>query len=200
MLRLSSPSSQQVVHRVISDATPQAEMSDDALLRALCGGAESAVEVLYLRHRTSAMALARASGCTGVHAEDVTSEAFTRILHALRHGSGPSDNFCGYLATVVRRLSRTHLQRCRREVLVDDWSPLDHGHTDGVTEHLADSEVFVALMTLPPPWREVLWKIEVLGEPLALLARDQGRTPNAMAALAYRARRGLRAVMTEPAA
>jgi hypothetical protein len=50
-----------------------------------------------------------------------------------------------------------------------------------------------AFTSLPERWRKVLWKMEVEGQRPAAVATNFGLSPNATAALARRARQGLRA-------
>ena len=57
-------------------------------------------------------------------------------------------------------------------------------------EHALISRAFTSL---PERWRTVLWQVEVEGERPAAVAPSFGLSPNAMAALARRAREGLRA-------
>lgn len=54
------------------------------------------------------------------------------------------------------------------------------------------AEVLSALSSLPESWRRVLWSLEVEGHTPREVAAVLGLAPNAVSALAYRARSGLR--------
>jgi RNA polymerase sigma factor (sigma-70 family) len=127
-------------------------------------------------------------------AEDLTAEAFFRVLQAIRRGSGPVDNVRGYLLIVARRVAWEWSVR-RRDVPVSDEelthrAPSDPDTTGQVSER---SLIRRAFTSLPERWRRVLWKMEVEGERPAAVATNFGLSPNATAALARRARQGLRA-------
>jgi RNA polymerase sigma factor (sigma-70 family) len=105
--------------------------SDEALIERARRDDLEAYGLLFERHRASATALARKlSGGSAGEADDTVSEAFERVLGALRRGSGPRDSFRPYLLTAVRR---TAYDRTRRESRVgatdQDWI-LDEGFED----------------------------------------------------------------------
>jgi RNA polymerase sigma factor (sigma-70 family) len=127
-------------------------------------------------------------------AEELSAEAFLRVLRALRGQRGPTDAFGGYVAATIRNLYFDQQRRdrdARVRVVHNDLVARDDAAEalDGVEER---AMVLAALATLPERWRTVLWLVEVEERPLFELADELGMTPNAVAALAYRARRGLR--------
>ena len=168
--------------------------SDAALIDRARSGDLEAYGQLFERHSGSARALARQLNGSGGEADDAVSEAFERVLGAIRRGTGPRDSFRPYLLTTVRR---TTYDRSRREQrtgpTADEWV-LDRGVEDpdpslAAFERKAMARAFESL---PERWQTVLWHTEVEETPPDDLAVILGVRPNALAALAYRAREGLR--------
>ncbi len=127
-------------------------------------------------------------------AEDLTAEAFFRVLQAIRRGSGPVDNVRGYLLIVARRVAWEWSLR-RKDVPVSDEELTHRAPSDPDTSGQFTERNLIrrAFTSLPERWRKVLWKMEVEGERPAAVATNFGLSPNATAALARRARQGLRA-------
>ncbi|OLR95577.1 sigma-70 family RNA polymerase sigma factor [Actinokineospora bangkokensis] len=168
--------------------------ADRDLLHRLRAGDDAAFGELFSRHSDAVRRLALGVSGDRAEADDLTAEAFFRVLQAIRRGAGPVDNARGYLLIVVRRVAWEWAGR-RRELPVSD-EELDHrvgaAHDDGArsTERTLITRAFTSL---PERWRTVLWKVEVEGERPAVVAGKFGLSPNATAALARRARQGLRA-------
>lgn len=170
------------------------DIEDQALLQRLRAGEDAAFGELFSRHSTAVFRLALGLVNERAEAEDLKAEAFFRVLQAIRRGSGPVDNVRGYLLIVTRRVAWEWSLR-RRDVPVSDEelthrAPSDPDTTGQVTER---SLIRRAFTSLPERWRRVLWKMEVEGERPAVVATNFGLSPNATAALARRARQGLRA-------
>jgi RNA polymerase sigma factor (sigma-70 family) len=127
-------------------------------------------------------------------AEDLTAEAFFRVLQAIRRGAGPVDNVRAYLLIVARRVAWEWRAR-RRDVPVSDEELTDRAGSDAdaVGQSAERNLITRAFTSLPERWRSVLWKVEVEGERPAVVATNFGLSANATAALARRARQGLRA-------
>ena len=77
--------------------------SDERLLTAVRNGDSAAFAELYERHRGAALAVARMHSRTESDAQDLVSEAFTRVLGLLREGKGPREFLRAYLVTAVSR-------------------------------------------------------------------------------------------------
>jgi RNA polymerase sigma factor (sigma-70 family) len=168
--------------------------TDLELLRLVRAGYDDAFAELFARHASAVRGFAMRC-CTDVaDAEDLAAEAFFRVLQAVRRGSGPDDNVRAYLLTVVRRLAAEWSVR-RRDVPVTDEElsrQVDAGYVASASR--VDLQLIArAFATLPQRWRAVLWRVEVEGERPAVVARYFGLSANATAALARRARQGLRA-------
>ncbi|MBF0689437.1 MAG: sigma-70 family RNA polymerase sigma factor [Cellulomonas sp.] len=171
---------------------------DAALLRATREGDAAAFGRLYERHAGAALVVARQYSDSAADAEDVVSDAFANVHRALRGGGGPESAFRAYLFTVVRRVATVHRTAGRRTQPTDDVAVLETASTPVETAEeptLAGFERSVvarAFRSLPERWREVLWHSEVEGLTPAQIAPIVGLTANSTAALAYRAREGLR--------
>lgn len=170
------------------------ESDEQALLRRLRAGEDSAFGELFEVHAGAVRRLALGIAADRAEAEDITAETFFRVLQALRRGAGPRDHIRAYLLTVARRVS-WEWQRSRRDVPVSDdelskRAGVGADSNAGVPEN---SLITSAFTSLPERWRTVLWQTEVEGEQPAVVAPHFGLSPNATAALARRARLGLRA-------
>ncbi len=167
--------------------------ADDALISAVRDGDVDAYAVLYLRHVAAARRLARQLA-SPTEAEDLVAEAFSRVLAALRDGGGPDLAFRAYLLTAIRRLQVDRLRRLARVVPTDDQRVLDLPlpFTDVALQSFDNVTAVRAFASLPERWQVVLWHTEVEQESPADLAPLLGLSANSVAALAYRAREGLR--------
>ncbi|CAB4748694.1 unannotated protein [freshwater metagenome] len=170
------------------------ERSDADLIAAVRAGDLESYGELFARHAEAARRLARQLTRGSGDAEDLVSDAFAKVMEVLRRGGGPDEAFRAYLLTSLRRL---HVDRTRvtaRATPTDDIAAYDAGvpfHDTAVAgfENEAAAEAFASL---PERWQLVLWHTEVEGAKPADVAPLLGMSPNSVAALAYRAREGLR--------
>jgi RNA polymerase sigma factor (sigma-70 family) len=179
---------------VTSEAVEAPEDGDRTLLERLRAGEDAAFGELFSRHSAAVFRLALGLAADRAEADDLTAEAFFRVLQAIRRGAGPVDNVRGYLLIVVRRVAWEWSMR-RRDVPVSD-EELTHrapSNPDTSGQFTERNLIRRAFTSLPERWRKVLWKMEVEGERPAAVATNFGLSPNATAALARRARQGLRA-------
>jgi len=178
----------------IAPLVPATGPSDADLITRARAGDDRAYELLYRRHRSAALRYARSLPSSPADVEDIVAEAFARVLAALRAGNGPEEAFRPYLLSAVRNAFYDLVRRSGREQPVDDVSPYDSGQpfTDPVTHGEERVLIARAFDKLPERWRMVLWHTEVEGENPAAVAPLLGISPNAVSALAYRAREGLR--------
>lgn len=167
---------------------------DRALLASLRAGDDAAFGELFARHGSAVRGYAFRYADEIADAEDLAAEAFFRVLLAVRRGHGPDDNVRGYLLTVVRRVAAESRVR-RRDVPTPDEALNRVPEPDGdrTASHAEANLIARAFATLPQRWRSVLWQMEVQGERPAVVADQFGLSANATAALARRARVGLRA-------
>lgn len=180
----------------IADGDP----SDASLLEAVRTGDVDAFGTLYQRHADVAYRVARRCGAEPADQEDLAAEAFARVLTAIRSGGGPHENLRPYLLVTVRNLAirgrgrygRT--QPHRPTVEIDDavHDPTVSGCEEIVVWRWRSRLAWSAFLTLPPRWRAVLWLTEVDQASPSEVAPVLGLSPNGAAALAMRAREGLR--------
>lgn len=177
------------------DAAAEPEGPDDAeLIERSRADDSSAYEVLYERHAEAARRLAHRLARDRDRADDLVAEAFTRVLSALRRGKGPDLAFRPYLLTVVRNIAIEWANGDKRLMLVDGYDALEHPSSDDdpVVAGAERGMAAQAFSELPERWQAVLWHTEVEGDSPAGIAPLLGLSPNAVAALAVRAREGLR--------
>jgi RNA polymerase sigma factor (sigma-70 family) len=169
--------------------------SDAELITSVRVGDNAAYEELYRRHVDAAMSVARHLTNNRADAEDVVSEAFARVLSALQRGVGPEMAFRPYLLTSVRNAFYDRTRKDKR-LEVTDEVPEDLGQVlaaAAASENDAERKLAAtAFASLPERWQLVLWHTEVEGRTPAEVGPLLGLAPNAVAALAYRAREGLR--------
>lgn len=173
---------------------PDVAADDRALLERLRAGQDAAFGELFARHSTAVRRLAFGLVSDAAEAEDLTAEAFFRVLQAIRRGAGPVDNVRAYLLIVARRVAWEWQSR-RRDVPVTDEELTNRAgaNPDTAGQSTERNLITRAFTSLPERWRNVLWKVEVEGERPAVVAINFGLSANATAALARRARQGLRA-------
>ncbi len=168
-----------------------ADDGDARLIERTRDGDDEAYGELYRRHADAALGLARNLTRSTVTAEDLVADAFAAVLLALRNGSGPREAFRPYLLTTVRR--RSWRTARRPEDPVDPTGP-DAGLDLPVLDADGDDAALLveAYRSLPERWQLVLWHTEVEGQAPAAVAPLVGLSSHATAALAHRAREGLR--------
>ncbi|MFC6092585.1 sigma-70 family RNA polymerase sigma factor [Saccharothrix lopnurensis] len=163
------------------------------------GGAVRSYGQLYSRHVAAARNLARQLSRSPVEADDLVSDAFAKVLLVLRGGRGPDEAFRPYLLTTLRHTAYDRTRHERRVELAGDLEAVS-GVERAVSQPFHDTAVAElerslaarAFASLPERWRVVLWHTEVEGQSHADVAPLLGLTTNGVAAIAYRAREGLR--------
>lgn len=173
------------------------DQSDDELTAPLRRGESAAAELaeLYARHHAAVRAYA-ASCCRDPHtADDLTSEAFTRTIDAVRRGGGPYGLWRPYLLSAVRRMAIDWAAAGRRAQPSDELEDqVDHALTgEELTLTREEGALVVrSFQRLPERWRAVLWYTAVQGEPVSVVAGRLGISESGVSSLAERAREGLR--------
>jgi RNA polymerase sigma factor (sigma-70 family) len=167
--------------------------SDPELILRVRSGDLDAYGELFARHADAALRLARQL-TRGSDAEDLVSEAFTKVMGILTEGAGPDVAFRAYLLAAVRRLYVDRVRRESRLTNSGDMTAFDPGvpFRDTVVAEFESSAAARAFATLPDRWQLVLWHLEVENQKPADIAPLLGMSPNSVSALAYRAREGLR--------
>ncbi len=167
--------------------------SDPEYITQLRAGDLAGSEGLWRRHHRSAMAFATSIAGPTL-AQDLVSESFERVFAAIRSGGGPDVAFRPYLLTAIRRRHVDHIRRDSRQVPVDDFEGLQDDLVDpGSPDQLLDATIMQrAFQSLPQRAQTVLWYGAVEGATQSEIGRVLGLKPNAVAALAFRAREALR--------
>jgi RNA polymerase sigma factor (sigma-70 family) len=167
--------------------------SDAELISAVRSGEVAAYGELFARHVDAARRLGRQL-VPGPDVDDLVSESFAKVLGVLQRGGGPDLAFRAYLLTAVRRVHVDRIRASARLHTTDDLTPFDPGvpFRDTAIEGFESAAAARAFASLPERWQLVLWHTEVESQKPAEVAPLLGMTPNAVSALAYRAREGLR--------
>ncbi|MEV4560430.1 sigma-70 family RNA polymerase sigma factor [Kitasatospora sp. NPDC049285] len=175
--------------------------SDAELTARVRAGDDAAYEEIYRRHADAVRRYARTCCRDSFTAEDLAGEVFARTLQALKAGKGPEFAVRAYLLTAVRNVAAAWARSDRREQLVDDFSTFAEVSAATVEFDLADPGadawamaladqrmVMRAYAELPEDDRVVLWHTEVERESPKTVAVMLGKTANATAVQAHRAR------------
>ncbi|WP_460777628.1 sigma-70 family RNA polymerase sigma factor, partial [Nocardiopsis nanhaiensis] len=167
---------------------------DAEIIERVKAGDNAAYGTLYERHAMAARGLARQLLRGEAEVEDAVAEAFTKVLSVIQRGGGPNDAFRPYLLTAVRNAAYDRGRGEKRNVVTDDMESFDSGEpfVDPALEGLERSLIARAFLSLPERWQSVLWHTEIEGAKPAEAATILGMNANGVAALAYRAREGLR--------
>lgn len=180
-------------------ASSEHPLSDAELIEAVRGGTVEAYGSLYVRHVRAARNLALQLAKSSTDADDLVSDAFAKVLTSLRAGSGPESAFRPYLLTTVRHTAYDRFKQQRRFELSDDLEALPGVERatslpfrDTAVAGLERELITKAFASLPERWQNVLWHTAIENRSPDELAPTFGLTSNGVAALAYRAREGLR--------
>lgn len=167
--------------------------SDELLLSDIREGKLDSYGILYERYVSMARAVAIKHTSNPTLSEDIVSEAFVRILQALKNGKGPKTFMGGYLATTIAHLAAENGLIRQKEVPSEDNYLESASSIDETVLHLNDSDELIAAFTsLPERWQTVLWMTEVEAKKPREVAMSLNLSANAVSALATRARESLR--------
>ena len=171
-------------------AVDTAESDGDALMSALRNGDSGALAELWVQHAPRARALSWALSTT-FDPDDVVAEAFARILHSVRAGKGPRQNFGAYLRAAVRSTIISWSRRAIDTRLSEDqWASIpDEAPLFDALDRIEVQRVF-GLLSLSR--QRALWLAEVEGYSTREIGAYLDITPNAAGVLLHRARRDLK--------
>ena len=162
---------------------------DEILIAQARAGSGEAFEELWRRHAEAGCRVA-AGFTRSSDPEDLVQEAYLRIYSTLQRGKGPNGAFRPYLYQTIRNIAITWSAK-PVELSITFLAELpDVSETPGKT--LGTSLIADAFRSLPDRWQTVLWYSEVEGLRRAEIAPLLGIDVDAVSALAYRAREGLR--------
>ncbi|WP_447912037.1 sigma-70 family RNA polymerase sigma factor [Microbacterium phyllosphaerae] len=175
-----------------SDDAASVEPSDEQIIGAVRGGDIGDFALLWRRHVDAARRAARAIS-PSADPDDLVSEAFASILRVTKAGGGPSDAFRPYLLATLRNTAARWSRGSGMlsiEVISEQDLASDIGDPiERISERSSVAEVFGKLSARH---RTLLWYLEVEGMKPRELAPLMGITPNAVSALALRARDSFR--------
>lgn len=187
------------IENTTADPEHSRDAQDAALISAARSGDSQAVEILYRRHKSVALAFAGTLMRSDHDAQDVLHEAFTKTMNALANGYGPQENFPAYLRTAIKSTAADWWNRYAQEFPMESGRieavdrPVLDGPLAGIMEAENNEYILAALQALPARWQQVLWYADVMEEPPRRIAPLLGIKPNAVSSLLLRARAGLRA-------
>jgi RNA polymerase sigma factor (sigma-70 family) len=173
--------------------------SDADLIDAVRDGKVEAYGKLYERHVRAATILALQLSSSSSDADDLVSDAFAKVLAALRSGGGPGAAFRPYLLTAVRHAAYDRTRKEKRLELAGDVEEVPGAvratsvpFRDKAVEDLDQALAATAFASLPERWQTVLWHTAIEGQSPGEIAPLLGLTANGVSAMAFRAREGLR--------
>ncbi len=173
-------------------------LTDAELVDGVVAGYDDAFAQLYRRHSLAAWRLGQTVTGNADDASDAVSEAFARVLVAVR--AGHLDNggsFRSYLLTATRNAALDNIRKTGRSRPTEQETLSEVESASPSPPELLTSDEEAALVAeafrnLPERWQSVLWLTEVEGIATKDAARRLGLSPNGAAQLAVRARTGLR--------
>jgi RNA polymerase sigma factor (sigma-70 family) len=171
-------------------AQPLGDASDMELVEYTRAGNSAAFGELWVRHSNAGRAVARSHR---FDADDLLSEAFARVFQAISAGGGPTAAFRPYLFTTIRNVSMQWARAKSADASEDLDLMADPSTEEDASLAALDKSLTVnAFRSLPTRWQEALWYSEVEQLSSAEIAPLLGMKANAVSALTYRAREGLR--------
>ncbi|WP_197491813.1 RNA polymerase sigma factor [Microbacterium sp. H83] len=181
---------------VPDDDVQALDPSDAEVIEAVRAGDIGDFALLWRRHAESARRAARAISPSS-DADDLVSEAFASILRVMKAGGGPVDAFRPYLLATLRNTA-ARWARTSGTVSIDVVAERELAPADDPLERISErSSIAAVFTTLSARHRTLLWYLEVEGMRPREIAPILGMTPNAVSALAVRARDGFRRAWLE---
>lgn len=123
-------------------------------------------------------------------AEDLTSEVFTRFLHALQDKTAPSNTIRGWLFAVASRIVKDHYRKHYREekTNVDHLAPNEPVTPDRILENKISQEALLEAITgLTEDQQEVIALRFGYGLPIQEVAKSVGKSLGSVKMLQARA-------------
>src|SRR5579864_1946577 len=149
----------------IKDAEPPNELTDEALLYAIAGGAVWAMESLYERYSRILYSLAYRMVADHQVAEDLLQDAFLAVWRRSTSYSPQTGAARSWLISILHHRAIDHLRRVRRRSTLQE-APLEELELDEATafpdvwedvwRSVKSSQVRAALMKIPAEQRLVI--------------------------------------------
>lgn len=174
---------------------PMTAFPDETLADLTRTGDERAYAELWRRHSAAGRAAATRFAQIA-DPDDLVQEAFLLVYSAMADGKGPTGAFRPYLYRTIRNVAVSLSRRRNAQAVGDEQdlallpgAPVVDDQVDQALEKTITARAFGRL---PERWQTVLWYTAVEGMPPRDVAPIVGLSSNATAALALRAREGLR--------
>jgi RNA polymerase sigma factor (sigma-70 family) len=166
--------------------------SDASLVREALADRREAFEALVLRYQQKAHAIARAIGVPADSVDDVVQESFLQAFCGLRKLSSPA-SFGPWLLTIVRNLSRRHLERSPRSVPLEAAiEPVDEPPGDAEDVRAVSDRLRREVQELPESLRETIYLYYYEGLSTRRVAQTLEISPSAVKVRLLRGRDLLR--------
>lgn len=174
--------------------SPAEALNDAQLIDRVRADDAAAFAELRRRHQSDAARTARITAYDPDEADRVADAAFEHLHAALTAGEGPRTSVSLYLRTMIRRGTLDAHRSPGEEYEAADAAAVDDlpYTSDPLTAVEERNIVREAYESLPERWQRALWFTEIEGRTPAALVPDLGSAASAVAAMAYRAREGLR--------
>jgi len=176
-------------------------ITDELLLEKAGDGDQAAFLQLYDRYREPIFRFAyRLLGSVEI-AEDVTHDCFLSLIRKPENFRPERASLKTYLYAAARNLAMKHFRNQGRETGMDEVSEEPkEASSRGPLRRLLDEELATqvreAILSLPPLQREALILFEYEGLSLSEVAEIEGTDVGAVKARLYRAREGLRRILS----
>ena len=151
--------------QTFEDGNPPDELSDEALLNAIAGGAVWAMDSLYQRYSRILYSLAYRMVADHQIAEDLLQDSFLSVWKRSNSYSPQAGAARSWLISIVHHRAIDHLRRVRRRSVVQE-APLEELEFDETTavadawdevwHSVQSSQVRAALMKIPTEQRMVI--------------------------------------------
>lgn len=183
-----------------AEEIPLTHREDAELAQLSTEGHQEAFEVLWARHRETALRVV--SPLAKSDAEDAVAEAYAEIWQQLQRGSAPPQHFKSYLIRVSKNVaSKQYRDRQHTvtglEVETLPEQPLTQSSATIIEGRDQRRLIIAAFVSLPKRWQQVLWLTTVDKLPRRKAASLLDLEPNAVSAIAVRAKEGLRIAWLE---
>jgi len=176
-------------------------ITDELLLKKAGDGDQAAFLELYDRYREPIFRFAyRLLGSVEI-AEDVTHDCFLSLIRKPENFRPERASLKTYLYAAARNLALKHFRNQGRETGMDEVSeepkePSSRGPLRRLLDEELATQVREAILSLPPLQREALILFEYEGLSLSEVAEIEGTDVGAVKARLYRARKGLRRILS----
>lgn len=179
------------------------DLALDAAVVGAQSGDEDAVRHLYRALQPKILSYLRAM-VGETDAEDVASEAWSRIARDLRSFRGDGAAFKAWTITIARHRAIDHLRRRRPSTPlapqeIPHWPATDDTERDAI-EAIGTAAALAIIAELPPDQAQVILLRVVVGLDAPTVAKVLGKRPGAVRMAAHRGLRNLSKRLRQPAA